>query len=103
MGRWSLQGVGSVVTDRVPWVGSQWSFVVGHDGGVRNQETSWGMWRRRRRIWLSRGEGDDLGCGTRQGMSSGMGVKMHSLRLGSLFTRDCSSTGGPLGIFSCVS
>ena len=88
--------MGSVVTDRVLWVGSQWSFVVGHYGGVRNQETSWGMWRR---IWLSRGEGDDLGCGTRQGMSSGMGVKMHWLKLGSLFTRDCSSTGGPRGSF----
>ena len=52
---------------------------------------------------LSRGEGDDLGCGTRQGMSSGMSVKMHWLGLGSLFTGDCSLTSGPLGIFSCVS
>lgn len=83
-------------------MGSQWSFVVRHDGGVRNQETSWGIWRRRRRIWLSRREGDDLGCGTRQGMSSEMGVKMHWLGLGSLFTGDCSSSG-PQGIFSCVS
>lgn len=59
------------------------------------------MWRRRR-IWLSRREGDDLGCGTRQGMSSEMGVKMHWLGLGSFFTGDCSSSG-PQGIFSCVS
>lgn len=47
-------------------------------------------------------EGNDLGCGTRQGMSSEMGVKMHWLGLGSLFTGDCSSSG-PQGIFSCVS
>lgn len=104
MGRQSLQDVGSVVIDKVPWEWRvQWSqFVVRHDVESRNQETSWGIWRRRRRVMAQQTGGMTGGVGPGRAGNSEMGVKMHWLGLGSFVHWGLFIKWPPGYLFMCV-